>query len=1065
MRPGIKGLAVFVCLLIALPAFAQAQCTQDATLTDSDRQAFVSAAFGADAMVWVELLSASSCEGTVARAAVELDAQVHYRDDKVGYVLLRIARSKLLDVLDLRGVDAATIPSLVILPTPPATGDKEIARIPPFVAPFPRVATTLPDDGPYFPAAEAGLTDFWTQHPDADGRGVRIAAVDDGFDLLHPAMQQARDAAGAIVPKVAGLDATTQPEIDDNWVTFGPGVQSTDGVLRAAGRDWHVPVDAASQSSTSGSGAYRFGIYRHTVTLGLEYDAKARPIPKAALSAGVLWHEPTGRVWLDTDGDGDFRNERTLTDYSRRHEIAWFGSRDESADHRIPFGIKIDPDRQAVYVSIGGLHGAFIGGAIAANRMTGGLFDGAAPAAQLIDVRSGVTLIPSLLRALARDDADVVNRSGLIAMDLASGTFSRRVFERALAVYQKPLVCFCNLPNALHVNDYQSAEMLRRNRQLPPPHGEAMNSATSFNADGLSNVVLAPSTSLLASSRYAPVDVEWEDHRRHMTKDRLSPPAPDGYGIGANNSPTIAFASGIVADLIGLARAKEVRFDYIRLMHAIFTSTRQVPGYPAARQGYGLIDAAGAWRQLVKMAAADDPAHATLTSFTVARDRDGAAPVHGFHADLVKAGGVIKSDLWLTRRGGHAGPRRYRLGLRADDGTYRLLDERVTLVRDVPARIRLSARAEPGQHVAFLQIKDEQADVVMQEVPLMVRAPERPGQAAPGVEVYRRTLAPRNVERMYFRIEEGVQAMRVAVDAPWTGPAHLSLRSLTLEPEPAGGRVSFTSPATAPDGPPVDAAHHVGPMEHFARQTASVRAGTGSFLWENRGRPEYETPYDPPAPDVPVTATLTLKKYAVRFRPEGQTVHVTNVLADVEGRVESYDAKVVSHQLVGRGTRASAEFEHPLAEGVSQWRVSLTGASLTGTDVADAWLLDCTNASRGCVVVDRTSITKNTKAGATLVAEEPAAGVWRVVTRTRGRAAGPIDYAIRHASLTPTTSGVPIQPDAGKHVSGARWSFTAPRGSADAQYVAYRLAPGERDGGQKEKGIRIAMTPLQPDAP
>ena len=211
-------------------------------------------------------------------------------------------------------------------------------------------------------------------------------------------------------------------------------------------------------------------------------------------------------------------------------------------------------------------------------------------------------------------------------------------------------------------------------------------------------------------------------------------------------------------------------------------------------------------------------------------------------------------------------------------------------------------------------------------------------------------------------------------------------------------------------------------MEHFARQTASVRPGTGSFLWENRGRPEYETPYDPPAPDVPVTATLTLAKYAVRFQPKGQSVHATNVLAENVGRVESYDAKVVSHRLVGRGTRASADFEHTLAAGVSQWRV-FVAASLTGTDVADAWLLDCTNASRGCAVVDRTSITK---AGATLVADDPAAGVWRVVIRTRGKAAGPIDYTIRHASLTP--SAVSIEPNDLKHTSGARWSLTVPRG-------------------------------------
>ena len=426
------GLTLSTCVWMLVPpvaTYAQplAQCTQDATLSDVDRRAFISAAFGADAMVWVELLSAASCEETVARAVVGLDAQaqVHYRDDKVGYLLVRIARPKLLDVLDLRGLDSASIPALVVMPTRPRRWRPAIAVI--AVVSVIRVIgqsraslrsccrsrawpRRCPADGPYFPAAEAGLTELWSAHPEADGRGVRIAAVDDGFDLLHPAMLQARDKDGAIVPKVAALDATTLPAIDDNWVRFGAPIQSTNGVLRAAGRDWRVPADDASRSD-----AYRFGVYRHTVTLGFEADAKTHPIPKAALSAGVLWHEPTGRVWFDTDGDGDFRNERTLTDYSRQHDIAWFGSRDEdgSADHRIPFGIKIDPDRQAVYVSIGGVHGAFIGGAIAANRMTGGLFDGAAPAAQLIDVRSGVTLIPSILRALAREDADVVNRSGL----------------------------------------------------------------------------------------------------------------------------------------------------------------------------------------------------------------------------------------------------------------------------------------------------------------------------------------------------------------------------------------------------------------------------------------------------------------------------------------------------------------------------------------------------------------------------------------------------------------------------------------------------------------------------
>ncbi len=59
-----------------------------------------------------------------------------------------------------------------------------------------------------------------------------------------------------------------------------------------------------------------------------------------------------------------------------------------------------------------------------------------------------------------------------------------------------------------------------------------------------------------------------------------------------------------------------------RLMHAIFTSARQ--SYRDIRQrvrAMGRSMRLSAWRQLVKMAAADAPANATLTSFTVARDR------------------------------------------------------------------------------------------------------------------------------------------------------------------------------------------------------------------------------------------------------------------------------------------------------------------------------------------------------------------------------------------------------------------------------------------------------------
>ena len=83
----------------------------------------------------------------------------------------------------------------------------------------PRVARSLPPDGPFYAAVHAGLTDLWKEHPNADGRGVTVAVTDEGIDLLHPKLQQARDSNGDIVPKFADL-ATLTTQQEANWVEF-----------------------------------------------------------------------------------------------------------------------------------------------------------------------------------------------------------------------------------------------------------------------------------------------------------------------------------------------------------------------------------------------------------------------------------------------------------------------------------------------------------------------------------------------------------------------------------------------------------------------------------------------------------------------------------------------------------------------------------------------------------------------------------------------------------------------------------------------------------------------------
>src|SRR5207302_8181196 len=134
--------------------------------------------------------------------------------------------------------------------------------------------------------------------------------------------------------------------------------------------------------------------------------------------------------------------------------------------------------------------------------------------------------------------------------------------ERAIAVYDKPIACFCTAANALHVMDYQSPELLRRNTRAPPPLAESVTSMVWFTQDGLVNTVLAPSAQLITQSRYDPMALPWEDGRLYTwpigSETRPASPAPDGYAIGFNESPTIPVVSGILADLIGEARRSRI---------------------------------------------------------------------------------------------------------------------------------------------------------------------------------------------------------------------------------------------------------------------------------------------------------------------------------------------------------------------------------------------------------------------------------------------------------------------------------------------------------------------------
>ena len=1024
------------------------QCTGRVQLSPYERNQFVSGYYGSRAEVYAQFLAVRGCEQSMLAALRHFGGIIRYSDEKAGYALVLLPKEKLLAVLDLPGIEYA-FPSTDgrNYPDRESESAKEIklAPVPPVSIPTPRVAMEASNDGPYFAAHEIGLDAFWKEHPDADGRGVTAVVLDEGLDLLHPALQLARDADGRVEPKIVDQVSFSAPQETANWVQLGGPIETQSGTFDAAGRTWTAPHD----------GKYRFGVYRQELVLGPQGNSHTK---KLQLAVGVLVNEKRNRVWVDTNGDGSFRDERALKDFGVAQEIDWFGAKEGDDDNRIPFGVKIDSSRNAIFIGVAeGGHGAGIAGSLAANQLTGGLYDGAAPGAQLIDARdSRLMQLPAVLQLAARPDVAVISRSGGFARAGYDGRregiedFQRHVAERMVAVYDKEMACVCTADGLISVNDYVSGEMLRRNRRTSGPYVEAIHDFYSSSRNwGLVNGILAPSGQLNTESRYMPFGIEFADGKRHtFADDRFDPPAPAGYWIGANESPTIPVVSGVLTDLMSGARHEHLRYNTLRLNQAIFAGARLIDGIPTYEQGYGVVNAAGAWEQLVKMARADDPANPELTSFTFSHLEDGRTKeIDGYYREATTPGGELKDAIWVTRHGGFAGGREYRFSLRGDDGTYSLLKTKAKLRRDDPVEIRFRAKTTSGFHVSMLELTDAATGTVMQLVPLSVKVPDVPEVLGPGVDKYTATMAPRRDDSRLIYLEGDVQAVRYHLQIPYERD---DADAYAPGIRGCGG--------TLPTGTPVDAAHHVGALDICDSIVANDHADFQYVGWENRAfHAEYETPYDPPAPSVPITGTVTVTKYAVAIeRSSSGTMKVRNTLADIAGRIELFDATISSDQLTGTGTHASAEKDIRLPASLAQWRMRITSGSAL-SEPADVYLLNCSG-KEGCSVAAQHEISSS---GGTLTIEKPQEGDWRIVVRSRSKVLRPTTYTVHEALLV---AGDPIEPDNSNHRSGETWTLPLPAKRKDAQYAAFRIR-GTPGGDREKDGLLIAMTPLDPSAP
>lgn len=344
------------------------------------------------------------------------------------------------------------------------------------------------------PKDETGVNAFLRQHPTYDGRGVTIAVFDTGVDPSAAGLQ--RTTTGE--PKVVDVIDTTGAGDVELAAAVKPG---TDGKLAGrTGRTLTLP-----EGITNPKGEYRLGFKVARELFGGEVmdrvreqrrrawdrekrdlsaersarrtaDEKAgrRPSPtkpeadltpaerdllaRETLLAGwleafdpqetdpvfdcVVWHDGKDwRVVVDTDEDGDLRNETVLRPFGLAQETGLVGGQTASR-----YAVQVyDEGRVLSLVTVTGSHGTHVAGIAAAHFPDEPARNGVAPGARILSVKIGDTRMggssdaTGYLRALAacaRHGVQVMNMSfgGSDAFQDGNNT-SNRIIRRLVQDY------------------------------------------------------------------------------------------------------------------------------------------------------------------------------------------------------------------------------------------------------------------------------------------------------------------------------------------------------------------------------------------------------------------------------------------------------------------------------------------------------------------------------------------------------------------------------------------------------------------------------------------------------
>ncbi|MFC4853214.1 S8 family serine peptidase [Actinophytocola glycyrrhizae] len=998
----------------APPAVPQAPGAGADLLGKQDQELIAEALSAGEETVEILVLAKAGQESKSVDQLKAAGAKIKYRADELGYVRAEVPTKDVAKFAKLSAVVAVDLDREYDLgePRPLGIDDPD---------PQPAPGANTPAVNPYMPTGETGAAQFIEKNPKFDGRGVTVGIIDSGVDLGHPSL---------------ATTSTGERKIVD-WITAtDPGF--TNGVNNDNDPTWiDMSNPAPGQPST-----YRYGVFNERDTrLGGEVgnDVNRDGNPAGSIRTfGVLWDTATNTVWVDTNQNKSFSDEKAMTDYKVKQDSDEFGTDDPATPVResMPFVVQTDAANQSVNIGIvSGAHGSHVAGIVAANKLFGGTMNGAAPGAKLVSVRVCLFVAGCTRHAMeegmhyaARNGVDVLNMSvgGLDPInDGESDTeilYNRLIDEYGVQIFisagnDGPASNTVSRPSlaskVMSVGSYISKASWQRNYGSDTVDEDNLHPFSSrgpTEAGGFKPDIVAPGSAISTVPT-------WQNGAPVAGTYAL----PPGYGMLQGTSMASPQAAGAAALLVSAAVQKGVSHRPEQIRTAMKSSARFLKNYQAYEQGNGLIDVKKAWGLLKADISTTEISSSVAINTSLSDFLDTPGVGLGIHdREGVKAGDRFVREYTFKRTSGKASPLTYRVRWVGNDGTFSSAPT-ITLPLNSAVKFRVTvAPRGAGIHSAVLNLDSPMTTGIEYQTMNVVIAAED-FTAANGYQVKHGGEIGRNESTSYFvRVPANTPALKVDLQGGGTTPGAGQVRFLRYHPYGVAFENSTqTTNCYNPPVPPGNACN--GGQSPTSRTATNPTPGVWEIVVEGRRTSDaVQAPYTlaisvlgatvTPNPDTIATAQLN--------QPVERQYTLKNAFGPFSGRAvgTNLGSGKVARPTIGH--EASTQVQIPVTAGAEQLRVRIGRPSDLSADL-DLAVYNCTSGS--CVLAGQSADGDSEEA---VTINAPAAGVWIALIQGYAVPAGTTEYDYLDVFSGAAFGTLAITDADAERPAGAEWTVS-----------------------------------------